>query len=439
MVESALEGVGWEVLEQILPRYDKPLPRYTSYPTAPVWSEDYDTRSFVRDLQDPDREPGAPRALYVHVPFCREICHFCACNRVITRDADLVERYLSTIEREIDAIHKALVGEQAVGQIHWGGGTPTHLSPEQIHRLFGMLTNAFPVAEEAEISIEVDPRVTTPEHVDTLRECGFNRLSLGVQDFDPRVQKAIHRIQSPEMTADLVNRARASGFSSIGLDLIYGLPYQTPESFARTLDDVIAISPDRIALYAYAHVPWVAKQQRGFERGDLPEPSTRVQIMLLGIRRLLDCGYEFIGLDHFAKPEDGLAKALRSGTLRRSFMGHTTQDGVELIGFGPSAISELGSAYAQSHRDLPSWSEAVAEGGVATMRGHRLSAEDAERRWVIFRVISCSELRADEYRAVFGKEFADVYAAEISSLAEQESDGLVEIGSDGSVKVLPLG
>jgi oxygen-independent coproporphyrinogen-3 oxidase len=301
------------------------------------------------------------------------------------------------------------------------------------------VTDAFPMREGAELSIEVDPRVTTQEHVASLSECGFNRISMGVQDFDPRVQEAIHRIQPAEQTRQLVEWSRRSGFLGINFDLIYGLPYQTEQSFSRTLDAVIEIAPDRIALYSYAHVTWVAKQQRGFERKDLPGPATKLRIMLNAIERLLDAGYRFIGLDHFAKPEDELFHALEDGTLRRNFMGHTTQAGVDLIGFGPSAISELRTSYAQSHRDLDSWERAVTARGVATMRGHTLSRDDRERRWVIGRIMCHGALRATEFEKAFGCPFEERFERELRDLEPLVADGLVERAAGGDWVVTSLG
>jgi oxygen-independent coproporphyrinogen-3 oxidase len=431
-------------IEEILPRYAIEGPRYTSYPTAPVWKESFGVDQFKAELGSAGEgevegsSGGDGLSLYVHVPFCRSLCHFCACNKVITHKPELPERFLDTVSREVDAVREA-AGPRSASQQHWGGGTPTHLTPDQIRRLFHTVTDAFPMRPGAEISIEVDPRVTTDEHVAALRECGFNRISMGVQDFEPRVQEAIHRIQPAEQTRRLVEQSRSCGFSGVNLDLIYGLPYQTEETFARTLDEVFAIAPDRIALYAYAHVTWVAKQQRGFERHDLPGPSIRLRILLNAIERFLDEGYRFIGLDHFARPEDELSRTLADRTLRRNFMGYTTQAGVDLIGFGPSAISELRASYAQSHRNLDGWEQAVAQRGLATMRGHRLSRDDLERRWVIGRIMCHAELRADEFEARFGAPFANRFAREIQQLEPAVKDGLVERDPDGSLLVTPVG
>jgi oxygen-independent coproporphyrinogen-3 oxidase len=438
---QASEVLGPELAhaERILPRYLGEGPRYTSYPTAPVWSEAFGAPQLREELGRRDLAPGDGLSLYVHVPFCEALCHFCACNKVVTRNRELALGYLDAIAREVAAVREALAVPRPATQQHWGGGTPTYLAPEQIRRLHRSVTDAFPMAPGAELSVEVDPRVTTEAQLEALRECGFNRLSMGVQDFDPRVQAAVHRIQPVAQTRALVERARAAGFASVNFDLIYGLPYQTERSFAATLDSVLDLAPDRLALYSYAHVTWLAKQQRGFERQDLPTAQTKLRIFLLAIRRLLGAGYRFIGLDHFALPGDELCRALDERTLRRNFMGHTTQAGVDLFGFGPSAISELRGGYAQSERGLEAWEEAVRTRGLATLRGHRLSADDRERRFVIGRILCHGELRAAEFEREFGRPFAAAYAGELASLAGAEADGLVAVGADGSLRVTPLG
>ncbi|TMA34456.1 MAG: oxygen-independent coproporphyrinogen III oxidase [Deltaproteobacteria bacterium] len=432
-------AVELERIAELLPRYAIDGPRYTSYPTAPVWTTAYRPEDFRADLADDQIEASDGLSLYVHVPFCDSLCHFCACNKLITADHTRAAGFLDTIEREIDAVRAATRVPRAATQLHWGGGTPTWLAPAEIQRLFRATTEAFPLRADAEISIEVDPRVTTHEHVAVLAECGFNRISMGVQDFDPRVQLAIHRIQPVDQTARLVELSRNAGFESVNFDLIYGLPYQTVASFERTLDQLFAIGPDRIALYSYAHVTWIAKQQRGFERKDLPDAATKLEIMLTAVRRFLAEGYLFIGLDHFAREGDELAKALADRSLRRNFMGHTTQAGVDLIGFGPSAISELRASYAQSQREVPAWEAAVRERGVATMRGHRLSRADIERRWIINRILCLGELRAREYEETFGRAFAEAYKPELASLEQARGDGLIELDPDGSLRVLPIG
>jgi len=424
-------------LERILPRYQGPGPRYTSYPTAPAWSDAYGVDDFREALTGVD--PAGEVAIYTHVPFCRAMCHFCACNRVITTRADLPARYLDVIAREIESVREALPGSVRVSQLHWGGGTPTHLDPQQVKRLFTMTTDAFPLRSGAEVSIEVDPRVTGAAHMDVLAECGFNRISLGVQDTDPKVQEAIHRIQPASQTAALVDHARQRGFASVNFDLIYGLPYQTERSFGRTLDEVLHLRPDRIALYSYAHVTWVAKQQRGFERKDLPDAPTKIRIMVSAIRRFLEAGYLHIGMDHFALPDDELSLALADGSLRRNFMGYTTQKGVDLLAFGPSAISELAGGFAQSQRELRAWQEAVLDHGLATLRGHHLTRDDRVRAWLIARIMCHGDVSAADYAREWSGNLARDFAAELASLEPLSADGLVEVASDGSLRVTPLG
>jgi oxygen-independent coproporphyrinogen-3 oxidase len=412
-------------------------PRYTSYPPAPVFATSYGADALRQDLGRLGPDPEL--SLYVHVPFCRSLCHFCACNRLVTRSADPPARYLDAMEREIALLREALAGTPRVVQHHWGGGTPTHLRPAQVRRLFHALDDAFPVVPGAEVSIEVDPRVTSEAHVEALRACGFERISMGVQDFDARVQAAIHRVQSVETTAALAARAHEAGFSSVGFDLIYGLPFQSVASIRRTLDDVVAIGPERIALYGYAHVTWVAKQQRSFERHDLPAPVERLHIQLAAIRALLDAGYEPVGMDHFAKPDDELARAARARQLRRNFMGYTTRPGLDLLGLGPSSISELETAFAQSHRELEPWQEAVHGGQLATLRGHALSAEDRIRKWVIAEIMCHGHVPDAGLRARHGVGLREHFAAELATLAPLAEQGLVEIEGDGSLRVTALG
>lgn len=425
-------------LEALLPRYAGPGPRYTSYPTAPTWTEAYGPARFREALRAAGGD-GSGLSVYVHVPFCRSLCHFCACNRVVTCDEQLPERYLDTIEREIAALRAAIPRDVAATQLHWGGGTPTHLVPRQIRRLFRSVVEAFPLEPGAEVSIEVDPRVTSDAHVEALRESGFNRISLGVQDFDPRVQAAIHRVQPVEVTAWLTERARRAGFESVNFDLLYGLPFQTEESFARTLATLHALAPDRIALYGYAHVTWVAKQQRGFERHDLPDARARIRLQLLALRSLLDAGFVHVGMDHFARPEDALACAGREGGLRRNFMGYTTRAGAEVLGVGPSAISELAGGFAQSWRGLDAWEQAVRAGGLATFRGHRRTPDDCERGFVIERILCHGGVRAADYRSRFGCDLAVRFAPELERLAPLETDRLLVREPDGGFRATTLG
>ncbi len=424
-------------LERVFPRYVGPGPRYTSYPTVPVWTESFGPEDHSRTLRGLSGDDEI--SLYAHVPFCSSLCHFCACNRVITRDPDLPERYLRAIEVELDLARAELPEALRCGQLHWGGGTPTHLTPGQIERLFRAMSDRFDLASGAEISIEVDPRVTTAEQIDVLADCGFNRISLGVQDTNAETQKAIHRIQPFSMTRKLTELARARGIERVNYDLIYGLPHQTVDSFAGTLDEVLSARPDRIALYGYAHVTWVAKQQRGFERGDLPDPSRRIGIFLSAIRRLAEAGYRAIGMDHFAVPEDELARALDSGTLRRNFMGYTTREGVDVLAFGPSAISETRDAYAQVEKDLPRWLREVEAGRLATTKGIWLTPDDRVRRWIIGRIMCEARLSAKEVERRFGGRFRDDFASALERLRPLEKDGLVELSENGDLSVTAIG
>ena len=424
-----------ERLLEILPRYEQAGPRYTSYPTAPAWSDDFgpeEARNALARLADRREEP---LSLYVHVPFCSSLCHFCACNRIITKKAELPERYLEVIDTELDAVRDAIGVPRELGQIHLGGGTPTHLDPAQLHRLFDSIRRRFDTSADAEISIEVDPRVTGTDHMRAMGEIGFTRLSMGVQDFDPRVQEAIHRIQSVAEVEALADWARGAGLDGVNFDLIYGLPFQTEASFERTLDEVIRLLPDRIALYSYAHVTWVAKQQRGFERGDLPSADRKLRIMLLAIGRLLDAGYEYIGMDHFVRKDDELAVAAREGSLHRNFMGYTTRPSRDLVAVGPSGISELSDAYLQSARDLKEWDERVMKDGLATFRGHVFSDDDRERSWIIHSIMCRMGVSADEYRAKFGADFGERHGLELELLDPLEKDGLVHRLPDGGLQV----
>jgi oxygen-independent coproporphyrinogen-3 oxidase len=430
-------GLDLAELERILPRYVGAGPRYTSYPTVPAWQSDFGPKDHVEALQSLTGEEEI--SLYAHVPFCQSLCHFCACNRVITRDPDLPERYLRTIEAELDLTRAELGHELRSGQLHWGGGTPTHLEPAQIERLFQLMTDRFQLVPGAEISIEVDPRVTTLEQLDVLAACGFNRISLGVQDTNAKTQAAIHRIQPFEQTRALTEASRARGIERVNYDLIYGLPHQTVASFEETLDDVLSARPDRIALYGYAHVTWVAKQQRGFERGDLPDPRRRMQIFLSAIRRLLDSGYRSIGMDHFALPDDELCEALDQGTLRRNFMGYTTREGVDMLAFGPSAISEISNTYIQVEKELDRWFEEIEAGRLATFKGHRLSKDDQARSWIIGRIMCEAAVRAEDVERRFGGCFRTDYARALERLEPLQGDGLVEVSEQGDVTVSPLG
>lgn len=418
----------FEITEQFLEKYNRPGPRYTSYPTAPVWQDDFgpdDLEKFYADAN----AARTPVSLYMHLPFCESLCLFCACNVVITKDHGVAPPYIETLEREIDHVSRFVSRDRPVVQFHWGGGTPTYLTPEQMEQLFRYTADRFTFAPDAEIGIEIDPRVTTLAHLETLRRLGFNRLSMGIQDFHPEVQAAIHRIQPLEMTRDLIQQARALGFDSINVDLIYGLPLQTAERFAHTVEQVVALSPDRVAMFSYAHVPWLRKQQ-GALATRLPEGMEKFRIFRAGLEHFLNAGYLYIGMDHFARPGDELAVAQQNRTLHRNFQGYTTKAGADLYGMGVSAISGIGSCYAQNDRDVAPYRKRIEGRGLATMRGYRLSNDDLLRRAVISRILCHGVLHKSEIEREFGIDFHQAFAPEMARLDSFISDGLVELDGD---------
>ena len=421
----------------LLRRYNVPGPRYTSYPTAPAWRETYGASDYATILGE-RASSGAPLSLYVHLPFCERLCYFCGCTVVITGTRHGPEHpYLETLGREIDWVADRAGTGRKVVQLHWGGGTPTYFAPDLLEALGRRILSRFPVAPDAELGVEVDPRVTSRAHLATLARLGFNRLSMGVQDFDPRVQEAINRIQPYAETRSLVEDARALGFPSINMDLIYGLPYQTPESFSTTIDRVLEIGPDRLAVYSYANVPWMKKHQSVLEP-HLPDQATKFGIFRTALERFSDAGYEYIGMDHFARPDDELARARRDRTLHRNFQGYTTKAGTDLIGFGMSAIGSVGAAYVQNRRELPLWSESVRRDGTATFRGFRLSKDDLLRRRVIQNLLCHGVILKKEIEREFGIVFDDTFADALSRLEPCAADGLVTL-SKAEVRATDLG
>ncbi|MGD0840533.1 MAG: oxygen-independent coproporphyrinogen III oxidase [Candidatus Acidiferrales bacterium] len=417
-----------EISAEFLEKYNRPGPRYTSYPTAPVWQDDFGPDDLEESFRRAD-QAGTPVSLYMHLPFCESLCLFCACNVVIEKDHAVAPPYLDLLKREIDYVSQFVSRNRAVVQFHWGGGTPTYLSPSQMEDLFAFTAARFSLAPDAEIGIEVDPRVTTIAHLESLRRLGFNRLSLGIQDFHPEVQQAVRRIQPFDATRDLIAAARALGFLSINVDLIYGLPYQTAERFTHSVEQVLTLHPDRVAMFSYAHVPWLRKQQGSFAK-HLPEGMEKFRIFRAGLDAFLSAGYLYIGMDHFARPGDELAIAQSARTLHRNFQGYTTKAGADLYGLGVSAISAIGDAYAQSVREVEGYGARIAQRGIATMRGYRLSAEDRLRRAVISRLLCHTVVRKSEIESEFGIRFDDTFAPELERLASFAADGLVVIAPD---------
>lgn len=431
--EIGLDEENPATIRALLEKYNTAGPRYTSYPTAPVWREDYTDKTHERAIRESNRE-GSPLSLYVHLPFCESRCLFCGCNVVITRRREEAEKYLGYLFREIDTVAGWLDDKRPVVQLHWGGGTPTYLSESQMERLFVFLAERFRLAPGAETAIEVDPRVTTPSQLKVLRDLGFNRISLGVQDFDADVQEAVHRIQPLALTARMVEQCRNLGFEEgLNFDLIYGLPRQTVEKFEKTLNEVIALAPDRIALYSYAHVPWLSPHQNHIPERTLPSAEVKFALLQTGLRRLTKAGYRYIGMDHFARPEDSLSRALDTGGLHRNFMGYTvrnphTQHGKsfsDLLGFGVSAISGLQNHFAQNQRTLSNYYETLDAGRIPTMRGYTLNADDRVRQQVILNILCQGRVHYADFESRFGIHFIDYFADALSTLRELASDGLI--------------
>jgi oxygen-independent coproporphyrinogen-3 oxidase len=425
-----------QISDELLEKYNRPGPRYTSYPTTPVWKDDFGPDDLEKYYARAEAA-RTPLSLYMHLPFCESLCLFCACNVSIQKDKSVAMPYLATLQREIEHVALHATKQRQVIQFHWGGGTPTYLSPAQMEELFEFTRERFSFAPDAEIGIEVDPRVTSRAHLETLRRLGFNRLSMGIQDFEFRVQEAIHRIQPYELTRDLIAAARELGFESLNIDLIYGLPHQTAASFEATIEKALTLEPDRVAMFSYAHVPWLKKQQGSFA-AHLPEGMEKFRIFRAGLDKFLAAGYLYIGMDHFARPGDELAVAQRNRTLHRNFQGYTTKAGADLYGMGVSAISSIGSAYAQNRREIPAYAAAVGERGIATMRGYQLSEDDRIRRAVIGRLLCHTVIPKAEVEREFSIRFDDYFAEEMERLAEPRDEGLVTL-SDAEIQVTGLG
>lgn len=428
------------ITPELLARYDRPGPRYTSYPTAPHFLPDFGEAEYRQALARAAGRPNEPLSLYIHIPFCEARCTYCGCNVVIAPHRGIEESYLTAVEMELAQVAAALGERRGVGQLHWGGGTPTYLTPSQCRHLHQAVTKHFALLPHAELAVEADPCVTGEEHLSTLRALGFNRISFGVQDFDSTVQDAVGRRQPEELTSRLVHLARELGFVSVNVDLIYGLPYQTPERFARTADQVIAeLAPDRVAIFSYAHVPWMKPHQRRLEELPLPRGWDKFLIFRAAAQRFLAAGYTFIGMDHFALPHDELARALTAGTLHRNFMGYTVQPGTDLIGFGTTAIGDVGGCYVQNDKNLARYQRAVTANRLPVERGRQRSWEDELRGAVIRRLICTFSLDFEWVQERFGVDPQRFFAKELDLLAgEFAADGLVRVEDDG-VRVLPRG
>lgn len=423
----------------LIAKYDRPGPRYTSYPTAPQFTTTFTAQDYRKALSLAAQRENEPLSLYVHVPFCEARCTYCGCNIVISPHRGPEEAYLDAVTAELELLAQALGKRRALAQMHWGGGTPTYLTPSQCARLFEAVAQRFTFLPSAEVALEVDPCVTTFEHLRVLRSLGFNRISMGLQDTNPQVQQAVRRIQSLELTKAMVDKARELGFSSVNIDLMYGLPYQTPESFAITAQQVVdELSPDRVAIFSYAHVPWIKPHQKALEVMPLPRGFAKFAIFAAAAQVFLEAGYRFIGMDHFAKPNDELSRALDAGTLHRNFMGYTVLPASDLIGVGLTSIGDVAGAYVQNEKILARYQRTVKGGEFAVERGIWRSAEDELRGAVIRKLICTFSLPFSWVRERFSVDPEVTFARELSELSPFVEDGLLQISSWG-ITVLPQG
>lgn len=425
-------------IQELLARFDRPGPRYTSYPTAVEFDASVTEEMYRQRLNDANDRLEEPLSVYMHLPFCQNRCLFCGCHVIITPLMDRALPYLGMVEQEIDLVASHLRSRRRIAQLHLGGGTPTYFAPEALGRLVGRLLDRFELSDGAEAAVEVDPRVTTREHIDVLAEHGFNRVSLGVQDFTPEVQQAIDRVQSVEQTAALVQHARTRGFRGINIDLIHGLPRQTPESFERTVEAVIEMGADRSAVYSFAFVPWIRANMKKLSEADLPDRETRSALFGIARERFLNAGYEPIGMDHFARPDDELSIARGEGRLRRNFQGYSVIPATDVIGLGISAIGDVRGAYVQNMKKLSDYQQALAEGRLPVERGVLRSADDEVRRDVIHRLMCNFRVPVAEIEADHGVTFSEYFETDLARLAELEADGLVTIDPD-RIEATPTG
>jgi oxygen-independent coproporphyrinogen-3 oxidase len=416
---------------ELVEKYNRPGPRYTSYPTAPHFSDAFGPEDYRTSIEAANAGPHGDLSLYVHLPFCQQLCYYCACHMRVTQQREAIVRYLDYVKREIDLVAERVAPWRRVVQIHWGGGTPTYLAPEEIGRLMHHLQQRFYVAPGAEVSIEADPRGLTEAHVAVAHQVGFNRISFGVQDFDPETQEAIHRVQPVEQVAQATAWARKYGFQGVSYDLVYGLPHQTVERFRRTVDQVTTLAPDRVSLFSYAHVPWKKRHQQMIAEDALPAPREKLRILLATIEQLTEAGgYRYIGMDHFARPGDSLAQAQEAGTMQRNFQGYSTHAGSEVYGFGVSAISQLDGAYAQNELSLNRYYAALDDDRPATMRGCLLNADDRLRRHVIMRIMCDRTLSIPSVERRFGIDFAAYFADALRDLEPLVADDLVTVSPE---------
>jgi oxygen-independent coproporphyrinogen-3 oxidase len=425
--------------QELIRKYDRSGPRYTSYPTAVQFRESFSEADY-RHAARRGNLAGRPLSLYFHIPFCDTVCFYCACNKVATKDRSKAQPYLDLLYRELQMQSDLMDAGRVVEQLHWGGGTPTFISHAQMRELMAQTRKYFTLADDdaGEYSIEIDPREASADTIALLREIGFNRLSLGVQDFDERVQKAVNRLQTEEETLAVLDAARACGFRSVSIDLIYGLPHQTAERFARTLDRVLAVGPDRLSIFNYAHLPRMFSPQRRIHEDALPSPQEKLDILQGTMHKLTDAGYVYIGMDHFARPEDELAVAQRDHSLYRNFQGYSTHANCDLLGLGITSIGMVDNTYAQNVKTLDAYADKINAGQLPMFRGVTLTPDDELRRDVITRLICHFELDFSEVEHQWQIVFADYFSAELALLGDMQNDGLLQLDQQG-IRVLPAG
>ncbi|MCU7877483.1 MAG: oxygen-independent coproporphyrinogen III oxidase [Candidatus Thiodiazotropha sp. (ex Lucinoma borealis)] len=423
----------------LIAKYDQSGPRYTSYPTAVQFHDGFDEAEYRR-VATQSNETGQPLSLYFHIPFCDTVCFYCACNKVATKDRSMAAGYLARVYEELRMQSELFDSSRVVTQLHWGGGTPTFISHDEMRELVSQTRKMFTLLDDdsGEYSIEIDPREAKGDTIKLLRELGFNRMSLGVQDFEAKVQKAVNRIQSKDETLTVLQSARDEGFRSISIDLIYGLPFQSMESFSNTLDQILEVDPDRLSVFNYAHLPERFKPQRRINEEELPPPQEKLDILQMTIEKLSAAGYVYVGMDHFAKPNDELVLAQENGTLYRNFQGYSTHADCDLIGLGATSIGMVGPSYAQNMRSLDEYYQRIDSGRLAVFRGVELTRDDLIRRDVITRLICNFSLATPDVEKSWGVVFKDYFSVELQRLNEMASDGLISI-SDSEIKVLPRG
>ncbi|MCM8856597.1 MAG: oxygen-independent coproporphyrinogen III oxidase [Candidatus Thiodiazotropha sp.] len=423
----------------LIAKYDQSGPRYTSYPTAVQFHDGFDEAEYRR-VATQSNETGQPLSLYFHIPFCDTVCFYCACNKVATKDRSMAAGYLARVYEELRMQSELFDSSRVVTQLHWGGGTPTFISHDEMRELVSQTRKMFTLLDDdsGEYSIEIDPREAKGDTIKLLRELGFNRMSLGVQDFEAKVQKAVNRIQSKDETLTVLQSARDEGFRSISIDLIYGLPFQSMESFSNTLDQILEVDPDRLSVFNYAHLPERFKPQRRINEEELPPPQEKLDILQMTIEKLSAAGYVYVGMDHFAKPNDELVLAQENGTLYRNFQGYSTHADCDLIGLGATSIGMVGPSYAQNMRSLNEYYKRIDSGRLAVFRGVELTRDDLIRRDVITRLICNFSLAIPDVEKSWGVVFKDYFSVELQRLYEMASDGLISI-SDSEIKVLPRG